>query len=69
MPQSGTATDKPRHCRNLSDRWDQGRYLYLFPSLTTVFLLAQLIQTDKNRLVLTLSLFSIGALELSSFLL
>jgi hypothetical protein len=69
MSQSGTATDKPWHCHNLSDRWDHGRYLYLFPSLTMVFLLAQLIQTDKNRLVLTLSLFSIGALELSSFLL
>jgi hypothetical protein len=39
------------------------------PSLTTAFFLAQLIQTNGNRLVLTLSLslFSIGDLKLPSF--
>ena len=56
MPQSGTATGKTRHCHNLSDHWDLGRYLYLFSSLTTVFFLAQPFRPMAFGLTLVLSL-------------
>ena len=37
VPHLKKGTVAARHCRDLSDRWDQGRYLYHFFFLTTVF--------------------------------
>ena len=58
---------KMRHYRDLSDHWDLGRYLYLFPSLTTVFFLAQSFRPMLfgSALVLSLLHWCPKALKLS----